>query len=309
MIVKRMCKGMGLLSLTLALAVVVLCSNVNATTTTAPTSAPASVFDAMWNGEPIWTQFGNSDGGTTPGAGGQNFDAEYLYYTLDGTSLSIGLQTGFNLDDGKLSVTDSYGTINYSAGDLKLSFDGLDAVSGNNHGYEYAVDFGFETIDYDNDLVGGNNQDGASDHSGTDAEGVYLVSDWNNDVVRPGSGYYSGSEDFTSAGPFAMEEGNRIAELSENYFGTTTSANGSESFYRIVTFDLDDLGIALPMTMDAAWTMSCGNDVVDGNFEIGGSGNNVDRVPEPSTIALLGLGLTGLGCRYLRRKRLQRNNC
>ncbi len=47
-----------------------------------------------------WRTFAIDEDGTTPGGGGQLFDAEYLAYKLDGKVLSIGVQTGFDLSDG-----------------------------------------------------------------------------------------------------------------------------------------------------------------------------------------------------------------
>ena len=85
-----------------------------------------------------WMQIADSDGGTSPGGGKQAFDAEYLYAKMDGTRLSIGLQTGFNVDAGK----QKWGANYYYAGDFALSFDGsTGGDSSNNYGYEYAFDF------------------------------------------------------------------------------------------------------------------------------------------------------------------------
>jgi len=47
-----------------------------------------------------YIQFANDDGHVGPGSGGQAFDAEYLYYKLNGNTLYLGLQTGFNIVDG-----------------------------------------------------------------------------------------------------------------------------------------------------------------------------------------------------------------
>ena len=53
-----------------------------------------------------------------PGWGGQSFDAEYIFYRLDGNTLSVGLQTGFDILDGHVN----YSGRDYYAGDLALSF-------------------------------------------------------------------------------------------------------------------------------------------------------------------------------------------
>jgi hypothetical protein len=180
-----------------------------------------------------------------PGYGGQIFDAEYLFYKQDkvNMTLSIGIQTGFDLIDGRQMD----GWVEYFAGDLALGFNGGD--------YEYAVDFGFLTKDYDGDNVGlGNgNQDKA---------GLYKVSEWNNDIL------------YNESSPFAMDEGTFLSEIE------TSAGKEGDSYYRVATIDLDSLGFDVT-DFSTHWTMSCGNDVVE-------------SVPEPSPSLLLLGGLLAL---------------
>ncbi len=220
-----------------------------------------------------WTTFAIDEDGTTPGGGGQLFDAEYLAYKLDGKVLSIGVQTGFDLSDGH----QVYGGKDYYAGDLALSFDGA-VTLGDASTYEYAVDFGFLTKDYDNQNVGGN-----SGTAGVDTAGVYKVSVWNNDI------YYS-----AASSPFAMESGTLVSGLQENDY---VVGNGGASSFRFVSFDITTLGLSLVdgLSVDAHWTMSCGNDTVNGNFDVA-------PVPEPATMLLFGTGLVGLAGRLRRKK-------
>ena len=219
------------------------------------------------------------DGVIGPGGGGQQFDAEGLYYKQSGNLLSIGLQAGFNLITGY-----EYSSVNpkdYYAGDLALSFDGSVGPTG----YEYAVDFGLLTKDYQKDLV-----DMSGGTTGTDAAGFYAVSSWNNDV-------YSGH---TVANPFAVDGGALVSSLSSNLSGSGFVAGsgtlGGTSYYRTVTFDIGSLGLTGSTTLDAHWTMSCGNDYVNGT-------TTLTSVPEPSTMALMFMSLMGLGFAGRRKKR------
>jgi hypothetical protein len=227
-----------------------------------------------------WTQAGADDavgsgGYVGPGYGGQAFDAEYLFYKQSGTILTIGLQAGFDLVDGHVY----YDGRNYYAGDLALSFDG-DAST-----YEYAIDFGLLTKDYYGDKVD------AGSGTGIDAAGFYSVSQWNNDMV-PGH--------VSQATPFAMDGGALVRSLLSNQSGSGT-AGGATSYYRIVSFDLAGLGLGPDMNLH--WTMSCGNDVVNGAGTV--------SVPEPGSLALFAAGLFGLGfmrrTRELRRTRAPRH--
>lgn len=237
-----------------------LCASVSAT--------PLAVFTG-------WTQLAEEDGTyvgdayLNPGYGGQKFDAEYLFYKLEGSTLSIGLQTGFNtLSDNGYKHSDNRW---YYGGDLALSFDG------NSANYEYAVDFGNKTRDYHgSDPVSA----GAGD---TDVAGLYAVSAWNNDIAFPVSS------------PFAMDGGSLLVAANGGNYAEGSGANNLAnqlSYYNIFSFDLSHIdGLQQTFGLDVHWTMSCGNDAIDG-------GTQLTRVPEPSGLLLLGLGLLGLvACR------------
>lgn len=221
---------------------------------------------SLW-GSDGWTQFADDEGVKNggyvdPGYGGQDFDAEYLFYKLEGTVLSLGIQSGFDLVDGKVRFQNK----NYYAGDLALSFDN-DATN-----YEYAVDFGLLTKDY----YGQTKVDADNNGDGIDAAGLYSVTGWNNDII------------YNASAPFAMDEGSFIKGLESN-----TAGKDGVSYFRTVSFDLAGLGFGNEIELDAHWTMSCGNDVLEGHVSA--------EVPEPNSIPLFALGVLALAA--LRRKK------
>lgn len=197
----------------------------------------------------------------SPGLGGQDFDAEYLFYRYDQQTnvLSLGLQTGFDMLDGHVFHEGQ----DFYAGDLAVGFNGA--------GLNYAVDFGLYTKDFTTDTsrwhydpTEVNSSAGAN---GVDPEGFYSVSEWNNNITYPESV------------PFAMDEGSLVTGLLSNEAGQQ-----GDSYFRTVSFDLSSLGLGDTFELSTHWTMSCGNDVVAATV----------NVPEPNSIYLFALGLLAL---------------
>ncbi len=225
-----------------------------------------------------WIPFADDDGIVTPGGGGQAFDAEYFFYKKEGDILSIGLQAGFNIDQGY----QTYGDNRYDAGDLALSFDGNKDI------YEYAFDFGKYTEGYFAD----------TDRDKIDAvdAGLYRVTEWSNDIY-----FYSNSS------PFAMKTGTEITGIGSITGAGFINGNGNfinnnsysslDSYWRTFSFNLAELTNKEGFNfagLDVHWTMSCGNDNINGSAP----------VPEPSTILIVGTGLAGLA--GYRKKRAQK---
>ena len=222
---------------------------------------------STWDG---WAQFNSAPGEdkegnfnyVDPGYGGQAFDAEYLFYKVSGNTVHLGLQTGFDVETGH----QVYGNKHYWAGDLFLSIDGV--TLGDSSSYEFAVDFGLGHCGWSD------RNNGSCAETVHDA-GVYSVSSYDDDV-------YAGH---TISLPYAMDTGVKLANLLSNEAGSGLQDNGHTSYFRQVSFDISQLGLVGPLTVDAHWTMSCGNDAVDGYA----------TVTEPATLALLAIGIIGLG--------------
>ncbi len=226
-----------------------------------------------------WTTFGSEDQTGSgefylaPGYGGQKFDAEYLFYKLDGNSLSVGLQTGFDIisDTGQYRANDR----TYYSGDLALSFDG------NTSNYEYAIDFGNLTKNY----AGTANISAQGNASGIDTAGLYKANSWNNDIH------------FGQSSPYAVSSGSLLLAANGGNFSQGNGVLGGDtSYFSIFTFDLSNItGLQPNFVLDAHWTMSCGNDAIDGRVALA-------NVSEPNPLLLFVLGFAGL---VIARRRLK----
>jgi PEP-CTERM motif len=80
----------------------------------------------------------------------------------------------------------------------------------------------------------------------------------------------------------------------------TLAADNSIAFIEY-SLSLSQIGIADPLNdninLGFHWTMTCGNDVIEGGVVNQGGGGGGGEVPEPGTLLLAGLGLVGLGLR------------
>lgn len=225
----------------------------------------ALISDGTWDG---WTVFAAEDGSIDFGGGGQRFDAEYLLYKYDSERhiLSLGLQSGFDILHGLQPHNGKF----YWSGDLALSFDG------NTSNYEYAVDFGLQACGFSqrtNADCGNENNDALNHYAG-----IYQVQEWNTDI-HPNHG---------SSNPFAMQNGDKLIPLNEyhNRAGSAM-AEGEKSYFRKVDIALYLLDIDKNFTVDSHWTMSSGNDAINGRV-------SVSAVPVPAAAWLFGSALIGL---------------
>lgn len=198
-----------------------------------------------------------------PGYGGQAYDAEALYATIQGDKLFIALATGHN------PLTPTSGN-NYGAGDFAIDF-------GKNGSYELGINF--------------RNPNGVSnaDNFGVNS-GVYRVSEWYYGLWQAPNSYNPGNA--MHSDPTSIKSGSLVGQADFAYStlaktGYGTYANDGHYFYEMSL----DLGLLQRHGWDGSafnihWTENCANDTIL---------VDPDRaVPEPGSMALFGVAMFSL---------------
>ena len=200
-------------------------------------------------------QTGGASTYLNPGWGGQAYDAEALYVSMDSNYLYIALVTGLNP-----TTKDDLENNTFAPGDFAIDF-----------GRDGSFEFGIKT-------------------TGANAGHVYQVTAWDYGIWDADGGEIKKSKKIADqAHPTSIKSGNKIGVGSLVYTSTPFTNMGvytSDKHYVIEA--------AIPLSsfagfsgkFDVHWTMNCNNDWISVDPEL--------TVPEPATLALMPLGLIGL---------------
>ncbi len=200
-------------------------------------------------------QTGGSNVRLMPGYGGQAYDAEALFATIQGNKLYIALATGHN----PLTAT---GGNNYGAGDFAIDF-------GRNGSYELGINFDRPT--------------------GTAAEtfgvlgGVYQVSNWYYGLWNTAGNYDPAHPD--TSNPTAIKSGSLLGTASFAFSTVGVTGYGAYAADQHYFYEMSvDLSLLTAAGWDGSafnihWTELCANDsiIVDPAY----------YVPEPGSLGLM----------------------
>ena len=224
--------------------------------------------------------------------------------------ISEDLSEAFNIDNMQVTIDRAAGTIA-----VKIVTEWHDPSSNGtfNFGDGYDVQTGDLFIS-----TNGWAPFGAAPYVADDAsngEDWEYVFDTSNGSLYGGAFGISKSQDemtgsliFSGDGSFAYrdnQETRRSTGGTQSGIGAITWSTNAENdadgiAYVIYSFALADIGIVDPssaINLGFHWTMTCGNDVIEGGITSDGGGGGGGEVPEPGTLLLAGLGLVGLGLR------------
>jgi hypothetical protein len=232
------------------------------------------------------------DGGfLDPNYGGQNYDAEYMGATIQGTKMSIAIVTGQRSDNGlnrfapgDIQIVTSIGTFGIEAGGGPGTGGAAGAIVSGDLGSTYRLNSnGFTTgvLESDGTVTGNISGSPALVASAQQTAGsMWLDPQWLLDPISP-----QGNTQFQFVG------GTLIGEV--DYFYTNDTVTDEHAIIEL-SFDAAAMFGAGVTIESVHWRPSCGNDEL--NLTLGET-----VVPEPSSMIIW--SMLALGAVFYRRRR------
>jgi hypothetical protein len=210
-----------------------------------------------------------------PNYGGQNYDGEFFGALLDGSTLYLSILSGQRPDNG----SSSYGGL-FSPGDIRIETSlgvfGIEVGGGAVGNTGAAITEGANGSTYRVNSSGYTT--GHTSLSTQTTGSVWLDADWILDPISPRQ-------------PVQMSINSSSTMVgTADYIFTRNSVTRQHSIIELA-LDMNMFGGAT--LYDMYWLPSCGNDELRISTQI-------SSVPEPASVALLGLGLLGIA--FMRRR-------
>ena len=254
-------------------------------------ASPMTITDEYWGGD--------RHSYTDVIGSAAKFDIQSMWVDIDASTkvMTVDISTNFGSASGglgsftSLTNTPLSGSQGIGFGDLFLSSTGWNPdTRGTMHefdNHDSDLDSGGSTTKWDYGVSLANRWNGAGS-----AATLYKLNGATNDDNT------FLSDDFLSGGTFRNGQEVAVDTASSNTVALTNAASMTASAGHVVfTLDLTGTDLENIALYGLHWNMTCGNDTIEGEYDY--------PVPEPTSLAIMLLGLACIGGASIRRRKIQ----